>query len=89
MTEERVDGVKLLSEISGIPKTEIEDMWTKTKDQAKRTEACPLHELELHSQKPFPRYRCKNCSWVPQPAELARYEQGLKHGRAHAAGGGR
>jgi hypothetical protein len=89
MAEERVDGLKLLSEISGVPTTEIREMWEQTKEQSKRTAACSLHELELQSAKPFPKYRCKNCSWIPQPAELVRYEQGLAHGRAHATGGGK
>lgn len=89
MSDERVDGLKLLADISGQTEGTIQKLWDQVHEQAKRTAACALHELELFEQKPFPKYRCKNCCWVPQPGELARYEQGLAHGRAHAAGGGK
>lgn len=89
MADERINAVPILAAISGQTQEEVLATWERIKLQSKRTAACSLHELELIEEKPFPKYRCKHCSWVPQPGELARYEQGLAHGRANTTGGGR
>lgn len=90
MTEEvRIDAVPILAKLSGQTEEELLARVQSIREQMKRTDACGLHELDLVEEKPMPKWRCKSCGWVPLPGEVARYEQGLAHGRAHATGGGR
>ncbi len=88
MEDKRINLVPLLAKLSGRTEEEMLATWAGIKAQSERTAACQLHELDLVELTPFPKYRCRRCMWVPQPGELARYEQGLAHGRANATGGG-
>jgi hypothetical protein len=84
------DGVAVLSALSGQPRAEVLEMLERVKAQSAKTKACLLHQLDpIEGAKLSPTHRCRNCGWEPRAGELALYEQGLAHGRAHATGGGR
>jgi hypothetical protein len=86
--EGKYDGAEVLGALSGQPRADIIARFEAIKEQSKRTDACPLHEL-LPTGATHKRWRCRSCGWEPEAGPLLAYEQGLKHGREHPSGGGR
>jgi hypothetical protein len=82
------DGAAIVGALTGMSRDEARARFEAIKAQHARTQACLLHELVPTGEQSH-RYRCTACGWEPEAGQLLAYEQGLKHGRAHASGGGR
>jgi len=82
------DGVGMMASLSGQSREDVKATFNRIREQHKKTAACSLHRLMATGEK-RKQWRCQECGWEPEAGQAIAYEQGLKHGRENAAGGGR
>jgi hypothetical protein len=77
-----VDGAKALSEISGIPREEVLDIWAQVKANQVKLKACTKHRFEGGLVKIGQQIVCLNCGGKMGLVQAGRYVEGYE-----AAGG--
>ncbi len=84
MSEKTVNGIELLSEISGLSQSDIRSMWEQGKDNLRRIDSCKGHKFSPTGTRG--RLKCSVCGGEVDAREARLYEQGLAHGRGQALG---
>ncbi len=82
MSEKTVNGIELLSEISGLSQSDIRSMWEQGKDNLRRIDTCKGHMFRPAGTRG--RLKCSVCGGEVDTREARLYEQGLAHGRGQA-----
>ena len=82
------DGYEVLSKVSGLPVSEINEIWQQVKANAKTLDECggPHDFQSLDPGKPLAKYRCTVCGGTVDGTDKLWYERGLKDARKEAAG---
>lgn len=78
------DVVKALSDVSGLRKKEIKQIWENVKANHKRLDECEgPHEFELVGEdRPLKsKYRCRKCKGELDRINHGWYQRGLEHGK--------
>ena len=77
------DGRKVLSEISGIPKKEIDKIWKEVKENKKLLDSCDFHSfsIEVKPNVGISRWQCVNCKGVVSNQDKNWYQLGIIHER--------
>lgn len=82
MPDERVDGVKLLSELSGLSKQQVTDAWQEAKANVAKLRGCQRHLfLVPRPLRPGERPMCANCAGRMALSEISHYIAGYVSGR--------
>ncbi len=86
MTEKnpnRVDNlIDAMSNVSGLPRSETNEIWEKVKKNRQRLDSCSQHHftLDLTPDKSIAkRWRCTRCSGEIDGVNKSWYELGLEH----------
>lgn len=76
------DGIKALSEVSGLASDDIKGLMAEVKTNFAKLDACPgPHDFEAVDRKPLPnKYRCKVCGGEVDGHAAHWYRKGLEHG---------
>lgn len=77
------DGREILSNVSGLPKKEINKIWEEVKANNKRLRNCEgPHQFQLADDKRInSKYRCALCGGTVDTIAFKWYMDGLKHGQ--------
>lgn len=76
--EKRYDGAEALSAASGLPKTQVLELWEQVKQNKQRLDGCEgPHRFERDGRE----FRCGRCGGTVSAVAYAWYLAGLEHGR--------
>lgn len=80
-----VDGVDVLSRISGLPKKDIREIWKETQANHRRLQECAgphdFQPLEEEGRRPR-KYRCTHCGGEVSSINATWYKRGLTAGQS-------
>lgn len=78
---EKIDGLEVLSKVSGVPKKEVDEIWQKVKENKARLDSCELphdfHTIKENGGLPRKAF-CKKCLGVVDVVNARFYKQGLE-----------
>jgi hypothetical protein len=83
MGKGKIDGIDVLSKVSGIPKEEVNDIWKKVKENHAKLDSCvrPHDFVPINENGRLPRkYLCSKCLGVVDSVHASFYKQGLEDG---------
>lgn len=79
----KVDGVEVLSSMSGLSKDTVKDLWEQAKANRIRLNGCSLHDFSERAgrREVMDDYICTKCRGRVSSELKHWYEKGLEHGR--------
>lgn len=86
MSEKRYDGIKALSEVSGLSESVVKTMWEDVKKNHHRLDSCIGHVFNVVDPDDTwnRRYKCVVCGGVVDSFAYGWYVKGLEHGKRQA-----
>lgn len=73
------NGVGVMSDLSGMPRSEVLAIWGQVKANQAKLNACPYHEFDpILPLATKPRYRCNHCGGEVDASAYHWHEQGRR-----------
>ena len=73
---------EVLSQVSGLPLSEMKSIWEQVKANAATLDACAgPHDFQRLEERLLSKYRCTRCGGTVDGTDKLWYERGLKHGK--------
>lgn len=75
------NSLETISKLTGVPSSDMLDIWGKVKANHAALETCKRHEFSsLDNHKLGAKYTCKHCGGTADAVAVSWYQCGLEHG---------